>query len=320
VHWVDWYLDVADAHAVHSLRREIRAYLHRHAAPDADIGSAELVVAELLGNVVRHAAGRAWVSLTWGGTNPVLTIYDLGPGFEPDTSAPDDPLAEGGRGLLIVSNLVDRLAVASRRNRGAQVTAVLPVTRPETESHDPPRRRTDALPHLDEAVPGVGFRKEPFLRALVVQLAQTIEHHHGPSAAEAAVAQVGVDVGGQMEAEYRAAKEIAGRMSASELADCYVRLKHAIDGGFHVLEATPERIVLGNHRCPFGDAVQRAPALCRMTSSVFGGIAARNTDSGAAVVLEERIAVGDPGCRVVVHLDGGAADGIAAHRYATPTD
>ena len=52
----------------------------------------------------------------------------------------------------------------------------------------------------------------------------------------------------------------------------------------------------------FGDAVKAAPALCRMTSSVFGGIAARNRADGAAVVLEERISVGDPGCRVVVHL------------------
>jgi len=86
------------------------------------------------------------------------------------------------------------------------------------------------------------------------------------------------------------------------MADCYVRLKHAIDGGFYVIEATEHRIVLGNTRCPFGDVVQRAPSLCRMTSSVFGGIAARNSDHGVAVLLEERIAVGDPGCRVVVDL------------------
>jgi anti-sigma regulatory factor (Ser/Thr protein kinase) len=52
---------------------------------------------------------------------------------------------------------------------------------------------------------------------------------------------------------------------------------------------------------PFGDVVRQAPGLCRMTSSVFGGIAARNT-GGAAVVLEERIAVGDPECRVIVWL------------------
>lgn len=53
-----------------------------------------------------------------------------------------------------------------------------------------------------------------------------------------------------------------------------------------------------------------------MTSSVFGGIAARNYEGGAAVVLEERIAVGDPGCRVVVHLGTPPSQAARfAHRY-----
>ena len=56
-----------------------------------------------------------------------------------------------------------------------------------------------------------------------------------------------------------------------------------------------------------------------MTSSVFGGIAARNNDEGAAVVLEERIAVGDPGCRVVVYLtEPPSGTRLLAHHYARP--
>jgi len=56
-----------------------------------------------------------------------------------------------------------------------------------------------------------------------------------------------------------------------------------------------------------------------MTSSVFGGVAARNHPGGASVLLEERIAVGDPGCRVVVYLgDAPAAAGPVTHRYAAP--
>ena len=62
-----------------------------------------------------------------------------------------------------------------------------------------------------------------------------------------------------------------------------------------MVEISDSRIVLENDQCPFGNAVRKAPALCRVTSSVFGGIAARNRDDSAAVVLEERIAVGDPG-------------------------
>ena len=69
----------------------------------------------------------------------------------------------------------------------------------------------------------------------------------------------------------------------------------------------------------YGDVVKQAPTLCRMTSSVFGGIAARNNDGPVTVVLEERIAVGDPGCRVVVHLqpDPDAPDTFG-HRYSPP--
>jgi len=57
-----------------------------------------------------------------------------------------------------------------------------------------------------------------------------------------------------------------------------------------------------------------------MTSSVFGGIAARNNPDGASVLLEERIAVGDPGCRVVVYLGPPPPEAAPfAHRYRAPS-
>jgi hypothetical protein len=86
-----------------------------------------------------------------------------------------------------------------------------------------------------------------------------------------------------------------------------------------VAEVTPDRVVLENTRCPFGESVRRAPALCRMTSCVLGGIAARHHPDGASVLLEERIAVVDPGCRVVVHLGPPPPDVAPfAHHYAGP--
>ncbi len=64
--------------------------------------------------------------------------------------------------------------------------------------------------------------------------------------------------------------------------------------------------------------LRRAPGLCRTTSSDFGGIAARNS-GGASVVLEERIALGDPDCRVVVWLGGERAGRLeAAHDHGEP--
>jgi anti-sigma regulatory factor (Ser/Thr protein kinase) len=350
---MDWYLNGEDRRALPALRREVVAYLRRHGEPGSEVDDAALVVEEIVGNAIRHAGGPIWVSLAWREVAPTLTVRDLGPGFDPARLAraateplgvldagtedlavdrPDleDPrslvaepeaLAEGGRGLFLVTHLATALEAHARGGGGMAVTVELPVKKPQAVSHDPPRHTAMALPALSEAAPGGGFGKESFLRALVVQLAQTLELHHGPDAADAAVAQVGTDVGGQMELEFRAAEAVTARMTPEQLARCYVRLKHAIDGGFYVIEVSEERIVLGNRRCPFGDVVRLAPSLCRMTSSVFGGIAARNTDEGAAVLLEERIAIGDPGCRVVVYLgEPPPSERPLTHSYASPRE
>lgn len=323
---MDWYVDGPEH--VGDLRRELASYLSRHAVPDSkeQVLDAELVVSEAVGNAIRHTAGPVWVSLAWTSELPVLKIYDLGSGFDPGTLALADAdgvhgrEAESGRGLLIMQSLAPEVVAAARQHAGMVLSIRLGVPRRPSPSIDPPLRHTAVLPALAESRPEGGFGKESFLRALVVQLSQAVEDHHGPDAAEAAVAQVGTDVGGQMEAEFRLAHEITGRLTPEEMGRCYVRLKHAIDGGFTVVEATEDRVVLENTRCPFGDTVMRAPALCRMTSSVFGGIAARNSPDGASVLLEERIAVGDPGCRVVVFLrPPPAAAEPFAHRYRAPT-
>lgn len=275
---------------------------------------AEVVVSELLANLPRHAPGPAWVSLTWSGASPLLEVRDLGPGFTMDVT--DLPPVErtGGRGLYIASMFSRSLEAAARGTGGSIVSVVLDVERPVTADHDPEPSRGTLLPQLDEALAGGGFGKESFLRALVVQLAQAVERNGGPALAEASVAQVAIDVGTQMEAEYRAAADVVGRLDSTQLTKCYVRLKHAIDGEFYVVEITDDRIVLGAKTCPFGDAVQKAPALCRMTSAVFGGIAA-NSHGESAVVLEERIAVGDPECRVVIELGPSSQVNSVAHHY-----
>jgi anti-sigma regulatory factor (Ser/Thr protein kinase) len=338
---MDWFLEAADQ--VGDFRRELGGYLARHAAPgnQGTIEDAELVASEAVGNAIRHTSGPVWVSLSWTSELPLLRVHDIGPGFDtgllrsthdlhPEAGgdgvprgavpSPEGSVEEGesGRGLFIIQALAPKVEVSLRRHAGAVITIQLPVQRRRSTSIDPPRRRGGVLPAVEEAGPG-GFGKESFLRALVVQLSRTVEEQHGPDAAEAAVAQVGSDVGGQMEAEFRLAEEISHRLSPEELGRCYVRLKHAIDGDFRVVEANAERIVLENTRCPFGDTVKQAPALCRMTSSVFGGIAARNSPSGASVLLEERIAVGDPGCRVVVHFGPAPVEVEPfVHHYRSP--
>ncbi len=114
--------------------------------------------------------------------------------------------SEGGRGLFLVSHLAPALDAASRNGGGAVVSATLPVKKPSARSYDPQRHVVDALPAHQEALPEGGFGKESFLRALVVQLVRAIEYQQGLGAAEAAVAQVGIDVGGRMKEEYRLAR------------------------------------------------------------------------------------------------------------------
>lgn len=313
---MEWYLDAREQLAVTELRKELAAHLRRHASPDADVDSAEIVVSEVLSNLVRHAPGPAWVSLEWTSEFPVLEVRDLGPGFSFDPSELPSVGQSGGRGLFIASAMTHELEAAARSGRrGSRVRTVLDVARPASPSIDPSPSTTGRLPGLDEALPGGGFGRESFLRALVVQLAQSVERLAGPEVGEAAVAQVATDVGTQMEAEYRAAENVVGKMSAEQLTDCFLRLKHAIDGEFFVIEADEKRIVLGNRRCPFGEAVRTSPNLCRMTSGVFGGIAATSHGT-ASVILEERIAVGDPECRVVIELgDAESSNSPISHRY-----
>lgn len=312
---MDWYLDGDDTASAAALRQEIGDYLRRHADPSSDVEMAEVAASELLANVNRHAPGPAWVSLEWGGENPVLEVRDVGPGLDLDTSTMPPVEETGGRGLFIASAFVRSLEAQARETGGTAMRAVLDVVRPPSEDHDPEPTAGVSLPDLDEALPTGGFNRESFLRALVVQLAQAIERNGGPAMAEASVAQVAIDVGSQMEAEFRRAEEIVERLDADRLAECFLRLKHAIEGEFFVIELTDDRIVLGATRCPFGDVVQKAPALCRMTSAVFGGIAANNHGE-ASVRLEERIAVGDRQCRVVIELGADSSPGHAAtHHY-----
>ena len=85
---MDWYVDTSRPDAVNAVQGEIRAFLGRHAADVDKVAEAEMVVSELIGNVVHHAVGPAWVSLVWTSPHPELVIYDLGPGFALDAAAP----------------------------------------------------------------------------------------------------------------------------------------------------------------------------------------------------------------------------------------
>jgi DNA-binding NarL/FixJ family response regulator/anti-sigma regulatory factor (Ser/Thr protein kinase) len=310
---VEWAFDGGNTAAVTALRREIAAYIRRHADEASDVAGAELIVAELVANAAEHAPGPAWVRLLWGDDRARLEVHDLGPGFVMPHGLPE-PATSRGRGLFIAAAIAGDLERADKRSGGSKVVATLPVRRSTPQPATQPTARVSSLPAVEAAGSDGTFARDVFLRALIVELAHAVDEQQGPDAAAAAVTQVGAHVGGQMEAAYRTARAVVGRLSPHQMAELFIRLKRAIDGDFYLITADDEKIVLGNRRCPFGATIRREPLLCHMTSSAFGGIAAHNYER-SAVVLEERIALGDPECRVIVWLDGHEPPDIDAHRF-----
>jgi hypothetical protein len=155
------------------------------------------------------------------------------------------------------------------------------------------------LPVLARDLP-VTLERDIFLRTLIRELSGTLQDVVGLDEAAGFVSIVGQSMGRQIDREYRLALGV-DRLDEQQVPEVLVDLKRRIQGDFHVLEQDEEKIVLGNRRCPFGDKVLDRPAMCMMTSNVFGSITAENLGY-AKVVLEETIARGAPGCRVVVHL------------------
>jgi predicted ArsR family transcriptional regulator len=144
------------------------------------------------------------------------------------------------------------------------------------------------------------LERDVFMRSLIRELAGTLEDVVGVEDASGYISVVGSNIGNAIDSAYRQALQV-DRLTRSQVAEVLVDLKQRIEGAFFIIEENDDRIVLGNRSCPFAEKVLGRPSLCMMTSNVFGQIAASNLGY-AKVELQNTIALGDPGCRVVVHL------------------
>jgi len=144
------------------------------------------------------------------------------------------------------------------------------------------------------------LERDVFTRMLIRELSGTLQDVVGLEEASGFVSIVGQKMGDHIDHAYKEALQVSS-LSRVQVRDVLVDLKRRIQGDFFVIEESEDKIVFGNRRCPFGDKVLDRPALCMMTSNVFGSIAAENLGY-SKVVLEETIAKHDPGCRVVVYL------------------
>lgn len=159
---------------------------------------------------------------------------------------------------------------------------------------------TNSPPQLDIIDLDIPLERDVFLRTLLRHLSGTLQSVVGVEEASGFISIVGQEIGDEINSTYKEALSVSS-LSREQVADVLVDLKRRIQGDFYVIEQDDEKIVLGNRACPFAEKVVGRPALCMMTSNVFGSIAAENLGY-SKVVIEEAIARGDAGCRVVVYL------------------
>jgi predicted ArsR family transcriptional regulator len=163
-----------------------------------------------------------------------------------------------------------------------------------------PAQAPEVLPIIHASEAEVKLNRDNFCRSLIRELAGTLQDVVGMKEASGFVSLVGRSIGDAINQEYREAMG-AAQLARPQVEEVLVDLKRRIHGDFHVLESSDEKIVLGNRACPFGEKVLGRPAMCMMTSNVFGVIASENLGY-AKVELQETIADGQSSCRVVVYL------------------
>ncbi len=146
----------------------------------------------------------------------------------------------------------------------------------------------------------IPLNRDIFLRELIRELSGTLEEVVGLKEASGFISVVGNAISKEIDQQYRAALGVPS-LDRLQVAAALVDFKQRIEGDFYIIEQNDERIVLGNRACPFGNKVIGRPSMCMMTSNVFGALAAANLGY-AKVALEETIAQGRDGCRVVVYL------------------
>lgn len=160
-----------------------------------------------------------------------------------------------------------------------------------------------------------------FLQAFISQSVRVAEQHYcGDSGGFGRyVEHIGLTASHCLEESARVSLGYRNAINPDQYADVIINIKNQIGGNFSRTSSQPGSIRVINTRCPFGDSVREAPELCRMTASVFGGIAARNFGYGK-VELQKRIALGDDHCEVSVYTDEQSARDKPGDEYRSVGD
>lgn len=119
-----WIFRSDDAEMFGIVRTAICQALKNHGFVDDQCMVAEMIFAELVGNVVRYAPGIIEVILERTAGLPTLHVLDRGPSFSYAPRLPSNLLAENGRGLYLVKELSREFNVSIRHGGGSHARVV----------------------------------------------------------------------------------------------------------------------------------------------------------------------------------------------------
>jgi two-component system response regulator HydG len=156
-----------------------------------------------------------------------------------------------------------------------------------------------------------------FLQTFILELMHASEQQ-GQKHCEQLIEHIAKTAGCFFEETYREETHNSELLDKESYTELILGLKNNIGGKFSLVSSNPDCITVTNSCCPFGDRVTNFPELCRMTSSVFGGIAARNFGY-AKVEIKQSIARHDGKCEVCVYTNPNAAKDHPGMEYTDTT-
>ena len=156
-----------------------------------------------------------------------------------------------------------------------------------------------------------------FLQTFVLELLHACEQEDGTR--KEYIEHIAHSASRFFEQAFRHDRKLEGTLDMDQYVDLILGLKNHIGGNFSLDSSDAKCIRVLNTRCPFGEGVKNFPDLCRMTSSVFGGIAARNFGY-AKVHIAECIALNHGRCKVAIHLDRKEAQNHPGTEYLRPEE
>jgi transcriptional regulator with PAS, ATPase and Fis domain len=156
-----------------------------------------------------------------------------------------------------------------------------------------------------------------FLQTFILELMHASEQQ-GQKQCEELIEHIAKTAGIFFEETYRSNTKKNETLDVESYIELILGLKNNIGGKFSLVSSNQNCITVTNSCCPFGEQVSNFPELCRMTSSVFGGIAARNFGY-AKVEIKKSIARHDGKCEVCVYTHPNAAKDRPGMEYTDTT-